>query len=118
MNIDNIKNLRNTLLNIDNTQLQNLKDLIEKYESMFNKYCPFKVGEKVVLTETPEITDTVRWGWRGYKHLLIKGAIATIKSCDYSVEKGFGFYISFKEGGEFYFSAKWLKKVKNVPNSK
>lgn len=40
--------------------------------------CPFSVGDRVVLTMTPEITEEKRWGWMGAKHFLVKGAVATV----------------------------------------
>lgn len=41
---------------------------------------PFKMGDKVKLNKTPEISEKKSWGWLGAKHFLIEGATATI--CD------------------------------------
>ena len=50
---------------------------IEACTSIWQK-CPFKVGNRVRLTQAPEISEDVAWGWRGSKHFLVKGAVATV----------------------------------------
>ena len=45
---------------------------------------PFKVGDRVRLTKTPDITPEKAWGWMGAKHFLVKGAMATVAAIDFS----------------------------------
>lgn len=49
---------------------------------LFNRLAPFKVGDRVKLTKTPEITKDKSWGWIGSKHFLIEGAKATVVEVD------------------------------------
>ncbi|RUR74888.1 hypothetical protein PCC6912_50660 [Chlorogloeopsis fritschii PCC 6912] len=70
-----------------------LNSVLGSYENLFNRFCPFKVGERVVLTKTPEIDKESGW-YRG-KHFLVEGAIATIKNRDYYQNK-FVFYLEFE----------------------
>lgn len=42
------------------------------------KRCPYKVGDKVQLNKTPEISFEKSWGWMGGKHFLIEGAVAKV----------------------------------------
>lgn len=44
---------------------------------------PFKPGDRVCLTETPEITKEKSWGWLGSKHFLVTGALGTVHSVDF-----------------------------------
>jgi hypothetical protein len=64
-----------------------LKDLMECHDLLMRKYAPFKVGDIVVLTETPDIEEGS--GWWCYRHFLVKGEKATVK--EVSVD-GTGFY--------------------------
>lgn len=52
-------------------------------DALFNRFAPFKVGDKVRLTTTPEITETKSWGWMGAEHFLVKGAQGMVKDVDY-----------------------------------
>lgn len=52
-------------------------------EALFQR-APFKVGDRVRLTKTPEISETKSWGWLGAKHFLVKGAMATVAEVDFS----------------------------------
>lgn len=42
--------------------------------------CPFKVGDRVQLTKTPVINEAESWGWMGFKHFLVEGALATVQA--------------------------------------
>ena len=55
--------------------------ILEKYSRLFNRFCPYKVGDRVQLKNTPDIHEGS--GWQGSKQFLVKGAIATVQSCDY-----------------------------------
>lgn len=50
--------------------------LIQSYQSMFDRFCPFEVGSRVKLTKTPT-------GWLGRGHFLVADAVATVAFADY-----------------------------------
>jgi|GEM_PF-2451748 len=54
---------------------------------LFERFAPFKKGDRVILTKTPEINKEESWGWIGSKHFLVKGAKATVCEVDYYREK-------------------------------
>jgi len=58
-----------------------LKEVLQSYASLFNRFCPYKVGDRVQLKEDLDIPQGS--GWYGSKHFLVKGAIATVKDCGY-----------------------------------
>lgn len=79
---------------------------LEYFQKELFKYSKFKVGDKVKLIETPNITEKTNWGWIGYKDYIIKGANVTIQEIDhyggtfrYMIEfdKCRGQYFSFNE---------------------
>lgn len=49
---------------------------------LFDRFSPYKVGDRVRLTRTPEITEEKSWGWLGSKHFLIEGATAVVREID------------------------------------
>jgi len=59
------------------------KKLKEYAEGLFAR-APFKVGDRVRLTVTPDINEQDSWGWMHAKHFLVKGALATVRSVDFS----------------------------------
>ena len=64
---------------------------------LFNKYAPFRTGDRVALTQTPDITEEKSWGWLGSKHFLIKGAKGIVKSVDYDSGRGFCAQVVFDD---------------------
>ena len=58
-----------------------LTTVLNSYHGLFERFCPYKIGDRVQLTKDPEILYGS--GWYGYKHFLIKGAIATVESQDF-----------------------------------
>lgn len=58
------------------------KKLQEYAQGLFDR-APFKVGDRVRLTETPDINPETSWGWMCAKHFLVKGAVATVTSVDF-----------------------------------
>ncbi len=58
------------------------KKLQEYATGLFDR-APFKAGDRVRLTVTPEINEKDSWGWMGSKHFLVKGAVATVHSVDF-----------------------------------
>lgn len=57
--------------------LGNWKTYLRDANSIWNR-CPYKIGDRVMLTKTPVINEHQAWGWLGAKHFLIKGALATV----------------------------------------
>lgn len=57
--------------------------LREYATALFERFAPFKEGDRVVLTKTPKIDKETSWGWMGSKHFLVKGAMATVHDVDY-----------------------------------
>jgi hypothetical protein len=68
--------------------------VIESYLSMFDKYCPYKVGGRVKLKKALKIGRDS--GWWGCRHFLIKGAEGTVVKRGYG-GKGFLFDIAFDD---------------------
>ena len=56
-----------------------LNEVLQNYASLFNRFCPYKVGDRVQLKEDLDIPENS--GWYSSKHFLVKGAIATVKTC-------------------------------------
>ena len=56
-----------------------LNEVLQSYASLFNRFCPYKVDDRVQLKEDLDIPQGS--GWYGGKHFLIKGGIATVKTC-------------------------------------
>lgn len=52
-------------------------------QGLFDR-APFKAGDRVRLTVTPDINEKDSWGWMHAKHFLVKGALATVHSVDFS----------------------------------
>lgn len=89
---------------------------------------PYKVGDRVRLTRTPEISNTKSWGWMCGKHFLVTGAIATVSSVS-SDGTGFDYGLTFDEDSwmesftgkihplepserkAFCFTADWFERV-------
>ena len=61
---------------------EEFEKLLKKYQDMVRYLCPFKVGDRVQLSETREIPrSSGLWCHRG---MLRKGAVATVVSTSYS----------------------------------
>ena len=73
--------------------------ILKTYVSLFDRFCPFKVGDRVQLKQAPEISKDVAWGWLGAKHFLIVGAVATVTSLDY---RGSSFLFGLKFDDESF----------------
>ncbi|MEW5860061.1 MAG: hypothetical protein AB1861_22180 [Cyanobacteriota bacterium] len=101
-----------------------LKSILKSYDSIFNRFCPFEIGDRVVLIKSPDFEKAP--GWAGYKDFLIEGAIASVTERDYRKER-FVFGLQFDNDswvdskgeihlteasrrGVFYFSENSIKK--------
>jgi NTP pyrophosphatase (non-canonical NTP hydrolase) len=106
----------------------NMESLETFVKVMFEKHCPFKVGDRAKLSKTPDINEKDSWGWMGAKHFLIKGKEGTIESVDFHIDKFiFGFIpdnqtyipssgdrteIPINEPYVYMFSEGWLEPIK------
>ena len=105
-----------------------LEKMAGSVEYLLTRFSPFKVGDLVELTETPEISDTVSWGWLGAKHYMVAGATGRVASVDcdrsglsYSVVMDNQTYIF--EGRKhpvstpksFAFRERWLRLANTQP---
>lgn len=136
--IDSLTNL------VKSISAQDLKYRFDKYEgyakALFERFAPFKPGDRVVLVETPVINEKESWGWLGHKHYLVAGAVATVKAVDYKDDQFIAEVVFDNESwlrthgldknnnwvtfnppvlvpveeskkGTFAFGEKWLKKI-------
>lgn len=106
--------------------------LMDCYDLLLDKYAPFKIGDHVLLTETPTIEPSS--GWYSSKHFLVKGAEGIVR--EVNVDKnGFsagvewlaqswipehdmlsqgikkGVPVPLKEPYIYHFAEKWLVRV-------
>lgn len=97
IDIDNVKTavamIRGGLEKLNHVDWH-LTKLIGCYELLLTRFAPYQRGDKVVLTETPVITEHHSWGWLGGKHFLIAGAVAEVRGVEVEPD-GFLFYLAF-----------------------
>lgn len=55
------------------------------YKAVLTHYARFKVGDRVQLAKTPNISEKNAPGWLGSQHLLVRGAPGTVVSADFSL---------------------------------
>jgi hypothetical protein len=70
--------------------------ILQNHEDMFERFSPFKIGDRVELIKTPIINEKEGWGWLSFKHMLVKGAVGTVKESEFYSKK-FRFCIEFDE---------------------
>lgn len=78
-----------------------------KTTSLFMKQAKFSVGDRVVISKAPIITETISSGWLGGKHFLIPGAKGAVRSVDF-YDGEYRYDILFDD--ESWFSS-YTKKV-------
>lgn len=71
-----------------------IEQLVESYLSMFERFCPFRVGDRVKLRATPDLTDAP--GWKGSKHWLVAGAAGIVRARGYT-GGAFSFDVEFDD---------------------
>jgi len=71
-----------------------LDKLAGAYCYLLARYSPYQIGQRVALTETPQIDEDHNPGWIGLKHFLVAGAKGRVVEidCDHA---GFIFNIVF-----------------------
>jgi len=72
-----------------------VNEVVQSYLSIFNRFCPFKIGDRVQLKSTCRITGPEH-GWYGSRHFLIAGSKAVVKERGYS-DGQFSFYLEFDD---------------------
>jgi hypothetical protein len=77
-----------------------LNEVLSSYASMFDRFCPYKVGDRVQLKESLDIPKG--HGWYHCRHFLIKGAIATVKECGYR-DGLFSFGLIFDDESDIHY---------------
>lgn len=55
-------------------------------KALFERFAPFKAGDRVHLAKTPDINPETSWGWMGSKHFLVKGAKGKVTSVDFDAD--------------------------------
>jgi hypothetical protein len=103
-----------------------LLNLAACYELLLT-LAPFQPGDRVRLTKTPEISNTVSWGWLRAKHFMKAGTVARVMdvSCD---GRKFSYSLRFEEDswldshgvihphaeserGTYCLTAEWFEKA-------
>ncbi len=80
-----------------------LNEVLQSYASLFNRFCPYKVGDRVQLKETLDIPEDS--GWYSRRHFLIKGAIATVREIGYRNDL-FSFGLVFDDESYIHYQSK------------
>ena len=85
------------------------EELLASYDLLMSRFCPYKVGERVILRMTPIIENTHSPGWLPYKSFLVKGALGVICSAECGRD-GFIFSVEFvgHDGRYFAFKESYL----------
>ena len=94
-----------------NRSWNQLTNVIQDSLSVFN-LCPFKVGDLVTLTKSPQIDRDNAPGWMGAKHFLKKGAKGIVKDREF-LDGKFIIYVEFLE--ETYMNNIGKKVVPDRP---
>ena len=79
-----------------------------EYDYLMERFCPLKVGDRVMLKHRP---DPMPSGWAGSAHFLVRGAIATISSAECTTT-GFAFDVVFDD--ESWIKEDFVSNVKEV----
>jgi hypothetical protein len=89
-----------------------IEELAESYLSIFDRFSPFAVDDRVQLSKTLDIAESS--GWYGSRHFLVQGSKATVRSRGYRDNK-FSFDVVFDN--ETYISTIGDTKGQALPVS-
>lgn len=64
-------------------QEKEIKQTLRQFKHFMETESKFKIGDSVELNHSPVINATTAWGWLGHRHILVKGAKATIIEISY-----------------------------------
>jgi hypothetical protein len=84
--------------------------ILNGYQQLFERFCPYQIGDKVLLTKAPDFEKAP--GWIGSKHFLIPGAIGYIKTRDFR-NNSFIFGIEFEDDSFIDHNGK-IHKIKRA----
>jgi len=59
-----------------------IQQVVESYLSMYDRFCPYKKGDRVQLSRNIDVNSSS--GWFHSRHFLIKGSKATVANRGYS----------------------------------
>ncbi len=82
-----------------------VNEITGAYEYLMERFCPFKVGDRVMLKHSPY---PMPYGWVGSAHFLVSGSIATIHSTECG-PTGFVFGVEFDD--ESWIKRDWTTKI-------
>lgn len=105
-----IKNAIEVLSTVE-FSLSDIVKMLEKcelYRKALLEKSPFKKGDTVVLTKTPDINEKDSFGWLGSKHFLIKGAKAKVAKVEMN-SKGLYCYGLLFENDSYILSSGEIK---------
>jgi hypothetical protein len=77
-----------------------LNEVLLTHASLFSRFCPYKVGDRVQLKESLDIPKG--HGWHHCRHFLVKGAVATVKECGYR-DDAFIFGLVFDDESDIHY---------------
>jgi hypothetical protein len=78
-----------------------INEVVSSYLSMFDRFCPFKEGDRVELVKDIDVNESS--GWYGSRHFLIRGSKGTVRGREYR-KNMFTFDIEFDN--ETWFDGK------------
>lgn len=81
-----------------------MKKLKGYRDALFLHYAPFRAGDRIVLDKDYYIDPVEQRGWCGYERMMVRGAMATVKSVDWYQNKdgSGGFTIAIVFDNEFH----------------
>ena len=80
-------------------------EIAKSYKSMFDRFCPYNVGDRVELTRTPSAALDPTSGWYQSRHFLKEGSHGTVMGRGYS-GNNFAFDVMFDD--ESWMDAKGI----------
>lgn len=72
-----------------------LETLLAAWDKLHTEHAPFKEGDRVILIETPDLSNSP--GWHHSAHFLVKGAKATVVCCELTSKGFFGVDVVFDD---------------------
>lgn len=69
--------------------------LLAAYDTLINKYAPFKVGDRVELLTTPKSANDKSSGWWHCRHFMVPGNTATVRTVSCSSDGLLRFDVEF-----------------------
>ena len=64
-----------------------VKEIVNSFKSLFDRFCPYKPGDRVELNRTPKSALDPTSGWYCCRHFLVDGAKGTVHQRGYSFDQ-------------------------------